>query len=81
MKISGICTDLNLIFHDIFDDDKIKINRETNADDIKEWDSLNNISLIVAIENKFKVKFTLEEILELRNVGDMIDFISSNKKS
>ena len=30
--------------------------------DIKEWDSMGNINLILAIENQYKIKFTAKEI-------------------
>lgn len=63
------------IFKDIFDDEDLKITSETNAGDIEEWDSLEQINLIVAFENEFKVKFTLEEVSVLNNVGEMIDLI------
>lgn len=63
------------IFKDIFDDEDLQITSETNAGDIAEWDSLEQINLIVAFENEFKVKFTLEEVNVLKNVGEMIDLI------
>ena len=63
------------IFKDVLDDDDIELFRETTAADIEDWDSLNHISLIVAIENEFKTKFELTEIKQLRDVGDMLDLI------
>jgi acyl carrier protein len=69
---------IELIFHDIFDDDTLKIGRNTNATDIKGWDSLAQISLIVAFEKEFKIKFSLEELAKFNEVGDIVDII--NKK-
>jgi len=63
------------IFIDVLEDDDIVLNYNTTADDIKEWDSLNNILLIVEIEKKFKLKFKLEEIHSFKNVGEMCDYI------
>ena len=63
------------IFIDVLEDDDIVLNYNTTADDIKEWDSLNNILLIVEIEKKFKLKFKLEEIYSFKNVGEMCDYI------
>lgn len=63
------------IFRDIFDDEALVVSRATSAVDIEEWDSLNNINLIVAIEKEFKIKFILEELVALKNVGEMIDLI------
>jgi acyl carrier protein len=63
------------IFIDVLEDDDIVLNYHTTADDIKDWDSLNNILLIVEIEKKFKLKFKLEEIHSFKNVGEMCDYI------
>jgi acyl carrier protein len=64
------------IFQDIFDDDSIMISLDTSADDIEDWDSLNHINLVSAIEQEFKVRFTLVELISLNDVGEMIDLIS-----
>ena len=63
------------VFIDVLEDDDIVLNYNTTADDIKDWDSLNNILLIVEIEKKFKLKFKLEEIHSFKNVGEMCDYI------
>jgi len=63
------------VFIDVLEDDDIVLNYNTAADDVKDWDSLNNILLIVEIEKKFKLKFKLEEIYSFKNVGEMCDYI------
>jgi acyl carrier protein len=63
------------IFRDAFDDGQLSISDETNADDIEDWDSLAQISLVSAIEQEFAVRFALGELATLRNVGDMIELI------
>jgi acyl carrier protein len=67
------------IFRDVFDDDKLEIKDSTSAKDIKEWDSLVQISLIDAMEKDFKIKFLLQELEKLNNVGDMVDLILKHK--
>ncbi len=70
-------TDLQEIMIDIFDDDDLTITRDTTADDIDDWDSLTHISLIIAIEKKWNVKFSHAEISELKNVGEFLDLLST----
>ena len=54
------------IFRDNFDDDSLVLTRETTADDIEDWDSLEQINLLTAMEKQFGVKFmTLITIFEL----------------
>jgi acyl carrier protein len=63
------------IFIDVLENDDIVLNYNATADDIKDWDSLNNVILIVEIEKKFNFKFKLEEIQSFKNVGEMCDSI------
>jgi acyl carrier protein len=70
-----ILQNLNEIFRDILDNDHINLTEQTTAADVEDWDSLNHIQLIVAIEKKFKIKFTSAEIYQFKNVGEMCDAI------
>ena len=47
-----------------------EINDQSGPETVEAWDSLNLYMLIDDIETEFNVKFTLEEILEIKNVGD-----------
>ena len=75
---------LNEIFKDIFDDDTITITEATYSRDIEDWDSLSHLELISSIENEFKIKFKLDEIKNMLNVGQMctciINHLESNNK-
>jgi acyl carrier protein len=66
---------VNSIFRDVFDDDSIIVNDKTTADDIEDWDSLEHINLVVELENKFGMKFTLSDVTTMKNVGDAVDII------
>ena len=70
------------IFRDIFDEDGLVLSISTNSESIEDWDSLNHINLISAIEKNFNIKFSLGEMLLFKNVGDMIELIEKkiNKK-
>ena len=63
------------IFRDIFDEDDMVIEDKTNSDDVEEWDSLNHINLVSAIEREFKIKFALGELMTLIDVGDIVDSV------
>ena len=65
------------IFRDIFDDSSLNINNETNAGDIEDWDSLEQINILVAIETEFHIKFTIDDVEGLEDVGQTIDLIES----
>jgi acyl carrier protein len=75
MERTEIFEKLNEIFIDLLDLDSIELTDATCADDIEEWDSLSHIQLIVAIEKAFGIKFTSQEIMKWKNVGEMVDTI------
>ncbi|NLJ38459.1 MAG: acyl carrier protein [Candidatus Atribacteria bacterium] len=77
MEYDLILEQLELIFRKVFTDTSIVINSEMTANDIENWDSLTHMLLISEIEDQFKVKFKLKELNKMRNVGDMIEIISS----
>lgn len=77
MNVDEVIKQVNNIFIDVLDDDDIVLSRETTANDIEEWDSLNHIQLVVAIEKHFKIKFTSSEIQNFKNVGEMCAVIST----
>lgn len=66
---------LNDIFRNNFDDDEIELTDETSSSDIDDWDSLEQINLVVAIQDAFNVKFNIDEVNAMKNVGEMVDFI------
>lgn len=66
---------LNSVFQDVFDDDTIVVRDETTAADIEDWDSLEHINLMVAIEKDFGMRFNMAEVTGLKNVGEMVDVI------
>ena len=49
----------------------------TTADDIEEWDSLEHINLLAAVEQAFGMKFNMGQVVSMKNVGEMADIILS----
>lgn len=63
------------IARDVFENEDIIMMDNTTADDIEEWDSLTQLSLINDIEDEFDITFTLSEVSESKNVGELINAI------
>jgi acyl carrier protein len=59
------------VFREVFDDDTLVVKDETTAQDVPGWDSLTHVSLIVAVESEFGVRFSSGEINGLKNVGEL----------
>ena len=80
MKKEEIYKALDEVFQEVFDYETIHVKAETTADDIEDWDSLEHINLVVAIENKFGIKFNMNEVTSFKNVGEMVDIIVERTK-
>ena len=49
------------------------ITEETRIKDVKEWDSLKHLQIIMEIEDRFKVRIPLEKVGEISSVKDLYD--------
>ncbi|MEK7564676.1 MAG: acyl carrier protein [Patescibacteria group bacterium] len=47
------------------------INDNIGPDNTEGWDSFNGLLLATELEKEFKVKFTMEDIVSIKNVGDI----------
>ena len=66
---------LNDVFRDVFDDDSLSV-----AADIEDWDSLSHITLVSAVEDEFRMKFSMKEVVEMKNVGEMAAIVEARRK-
>ena len=53
----------------------IKIEEDTAIGDFPKWDSMGQIIIISALEKEFDIKFDPEVIMDLEDVGDMIEAV------
>ena len=60
----------------MLDDDDIELNEEMSAIDLDDWDSVNNLNIVMATEQKFEIQFSTEEFSTFKCVGDLVDAIS-----
>jgi acyl carrier protein len=62
---------LKTILVNVLNIDENIITDELSPADVSNWDSFNALMLVSEIENAFGIKFTLNEIVEVKNVGDI----------
>lgn len=60
------------IFRDVFEDPTLQITEEVSMSSLPNWDSVAAIHLVLATEAEFGVRFTTDEVAEIRSVGDIL---------
>ncbi len=62
------------VFDEVFLD-PVVLTPELTAEEVEEWDSLIQISLVIAVESRFGIKFRVGEVEATQNVGEFADLI------
>jgi acyl carrier protein len=81
MNRADILIILQSIFRKIFKNPALEIIESHSADDIEKWDSMTNTIMIDAVEKEFGFKFSFRDIVNMQNVGDLIDLIIARKQA
>jgi acyl carrier protein len=77
MTQSELLDALTQIFRENFDDEKLALGMSTTARDIPGWDSAKMVMLVLAVEERFDVRFRSKEIDALRSIGDWVVLIEA----
>jgi len=51
---------------------------QSGPENIKNWDSFNGLVLVDEIENHFNVKFSLEEIIDIKTISDIKRYLKNH---
>jgi acyl carrier protein len=70
-----VLAQLQPIFEEALDEPGITVTRESDATNTPNWDSLAHISIIEMVSHQFKVRFALNELQDLKKVGDLVDMV------
>ncbi len=68
---------LTEIFRDVFGRDDMELTPELSAKDVAGWDSFKQIEIMIAVEERYGVKFRTRELESLQNVGDLVRAVLS----
>lgn len=72
-----IMSRMNSVVMDILEIPGLSLQKDMTAKEIDGWDSLAHISIIVAMENEFEIKFKLAEVKTLKNIGDFVELVKT----
>jgi len=66
---------LTTVFQQTFDDPSLELHDAMTAADVDDWDSLQHIVLVLAVEREFRIRLNPAEVGKLENVGRMIELL------
>jgi acyl carrier protein len=79
MNQAEVIAKLQTIFDDVFVE-PVQLTPQLTAKDVEEWTSLTHISLLVAVEKAFGIRFRVGEAEKARNVGEFANIIAERLK-
>ena len=71
---------LEEVFRQVFDDENLKLTDAMTSYDIAGWDSVAHINLMFGIEQAFGVRFKGNELAEMKNIGELKQFLMGKGK-
>ena len=80
MQQTEVIARLQPIFDDLFIQ-SVVLRPDLTAAEVEEWDSLLQISLLLAVERHFEIRFRVGEVESTRNVGEFADLIAKRVAS
>ena len=80
MTEAEIYSALTAIFDDVFLRDDLELTPALSANDVRGWDSFQQIEILIATEQHFGIKLSTREIDRLTNVGDLVSAVAVRKQ-
>jgi len=77
LELAEIYTRLTGILRDVLNNDEVAATPELTAKQVRGWDSLANVRVVVAVEEAFGVRFAAREVQNLANVGELAQLTKS----
>jgi acyl carrier protein len=69
-QVQGIASDLFGVPAD-------QITRESSTESIEAWDSTQHLNFVLALEEKFNIQFSPEEMEQMRNIGSTVKLVEN----
>jgi acyl carrier protein len=81
MNLEDILGRVQDIARDQLDDDSIELAMDMKANDVPGWDSLAHVRIVIAAEKEFGASFDTSEIVDLQNIGSLVELIASKTQA
>jgi len=75
MTKDEILKEVSVLMQDIFENPTLAISSDSDASTVTGWDSMRNVKLLLAVEERFNIRLKTREIDRLNNVGGLVDLV------
>jgi acyl carrier protein len=69
---------LKEVFAEALDLEIEEIEEDSSQDNLEDWDSLGHLNLISEIEKTFKVKITMDEVMEMTTYAKVKEIVNKH---
>ncbi len=77
MNKEEILSKVTEAFVSVLEHKNFQLTDETTAADVDGWESITHMMIISEVEQRFKIKFKLMDLMNMSNIGDLISIIES----
>ncbi len=67
------------IFREIIGDEELVLCDASSPEEIEGWDSLLHITIMETIQDEFDIRISLDEMIELSDVGKIVEYLYRKK--
>jgi len=60
------------VLREVFEREDLALSPSTTAKEVPGWDSFKQIEIVLALEARFGISFTTQDLDALRTVGDLV---------
>ena len=69
-RVVAVRPEIKALFATVFKYDG-EVSLATSRREVPKWDSLQHVALVAAIEQQFGISLSMDEMIEMRSVGDI----------
>ncbi|MBW1296535.1 acyl carrier protein [Aquimarina litoralis] len=77
MNREEILSKVRTAFISVLEHENFQLSDETTANDVDGWESITHMMIITEVEKSFGIKFKLMDLMNMNNVGDLLNCIES----
>jgi acyl carrier protein len=74
---TAVLSKITEILAELLDNPELQLTEESTADSVEDWDSVNHVKLLIALESDLGIQFATDEVNGVQNVGALIDVIQN----